>query len=404
MQKNELLVVYGEDPAAMAYQLAEAAALAELIGDKGKRVGLKPNLVVARPAEGGATTHPEIAAGLINYLKKIGFANIVILEGSWVGDNTQDAFHVCGYRDLAKATGVELIDTQLDSAKPYDCKGMKIEICDSARAVDFMINLPVMKGHCQTLLTCALKNNKGIMPDKEKRRFHSLGLHKPIAHLNTVARNDFIVVDGICGDLDFEEGGNPVPAGRMFAARDPVLCDAWAAAQMGYETADIPYIGLAEKLGVGVGDPAKAVPRELNRPDDAQAAAGRTGGAGAGSAQSAGSAGERPGARRQPGGKVRQLAQYIDESDACSACYAALIFALSRLDHRELGRLPGKIACGQGFRGQKANLNGPPNLIGQPNEVVHGKLGSGNCAGRFERFCPGCPPSGAEVLEFLRGF
>jgi uncharacterized protein (DUF362 family) len=360
MKAGEILIVYGEDPAAMAYRIAEEAGLGDLVGDRRHRIGLKPNLVVARPAGEGATTHPEIAGGLIDYLKDWGFTNIIILEGSWVGDNTRDAFRVCGYRELAEKKGVELIDTQLDSARAHDCRGMKIEICDSALAVDFMINLPVMKGHCQTLLTCALKNNKGIIPDREKRRFHTLGLHKPIAHLNVLARNDFIVVDGICGDLDFEEGGNPVPAGRIFAARDPVLCDAWAAEQMGYRVDEIPYIGLAEKLGIGRADPAGARIRELNHPTLS------------------------PGAGSFPGVKVRQLARYIDESKACSACYAALVFALSRMDQGELARLDGRIAVGQGFRGGK------------------GKLGVGNCASGFVRACPGCPPSGADVLAFLR--
>jgi uncharacterized protein (DUF362 family) len=363
MKADEILIIYGEESAAMAYRIAEEAALGDLIGDRRRRVGLKPNLVVARPAVEGATTHPEIAEGLIDYLRDQGFSNIVILEGSWVGDRTRDAFRVCGYRDLAEKKGVELIDTQLDSAKPRDCGGMKIEICDSALAVDFMINLPVMKGHCQTLVTCALKNNKGIIPDREKRRFHTLGLHQPIAHLNTQARNDFIMVDGICGDLDFEEGGNPVPAGRIFAARDPVLCDAWAAEQMGYGVDEIPYIGLAEKLGIGCGDPARARIRELNRP-----------------VLSLGISGGLP----RPGAKVRQLARHIDESKACSACYAALVFALSRMDQGELARLEGRIAIGQGFRGGK------------------GKLGVGNCSSGFTRTCPGCPPSGADVLAFLR--
>jgi uncharacterized protein (DUF362 family) len=359
MKTGEILIIYGEDPAGMARRIAEAAGLADLIGDRRKRIGLKPNLVVARPAAEGATTHPEIAGGLIDYLKARGFGNIVILEGSWVGDNTQDAFRVCGYRDLAEKKGVELIDTQRDSAKARDCGGMKIEICDSALGVDFMINLPVMKGHCQTLLTCALKNNKGIIPDREKRRFHSLGLHKPIAHLNTQARSDFIVADGICGDLDFEEGGNPVPGGRIFAARDPVLCDAWAAGQMGYRVDEIPYIGLAEALGVGRSGPAGT--RELNRPAQAPAAA-----------------------LSGPGGKVRQLARHVGESMACSACYAALIFALSRMGPGELARLEGPVAVGQGFRGGK------------------GTTGVGNCTSGFTRTCPGCPPSGAEALAFLR--
>ena len=210
MEKNEILVIYGNKPAEMAIMLAEAAGLAELIGNKQKRIGLKPNLVNSRPAAEGSTTHPEIARGIIAYLKKKGFGNIVILEGSWTGGSTADAFSVCGYRALAKETGVELIDTKKDHCEITDCKGMKIEICRSALALDFIINLPVLKGHCQTRLTCALKNNKGIISDREKRRFHSLGLTKPIAHLNTAVRNDFIIVDGICGDLDFEEGGKPL--------------------------------------------------------------------------------------------------------------------------------------------------------------------------------------------------
>jgi uncharacterized protein (DUF362 family) len=362
MEKNEILVIYGKDPAAMAARLAEEADLAGLIGDREKRVGLKPNLVVSRPASEGATTHPEIAAGLIAYLKKNGFANLAILEGSWVGDHTAEAFSVCGYAKLAKETGVELIDTQKDRARVQDCKGMNIEICESALAIDFMINLPVMKGHCQTLLTCALKNNKGIIPNREKRRFHSLGLTRPIAHLNTVARNDFIVVDGVCGDLDFEEGGNPVYAGRIFAARDPVLCDAWAAGQMGYAVSEIPYIGLAEKLGAGSADVSKAALRELGG-GEAAAAAGRA---------------------PRPQGKIRELAEHIAEEEACSACYAGLVYALSRMSRTERGRLGEKVSVGQGFRGKK------------------GKLGIGRCCSGFSAFCPGCPPGGAGVLKFLR--
>jgi uncharacterized protein (DUF362 family) len=368
MEKNEILVVYGDDPAEMAYKLAGEASLAELIGDRNKRIGLKPNLVLARPASEGATTHPEIAGGLIRYLQEQGFRPPVILEGSWTGARTAEAFPRCGYTKLAEDTGARLINTQADKAKPYDCRGMKIEICDSAMAVDFMINMPVLKGHCQTRLTCALKNNKGIIPDREKRRFHSLGLHKPIAHLNTLARNDFIVVDGICGDPDFEEGGNPVYAGRIFAARDPVLCDAWAAVQLGYDPAGIPYIGLAEKLGVGLGDPRKAVVRELSAPHTPCQ----------GSGSGAGPRGPRPGRL------VQQLSLLIREDGACSACYAALIFALSRMDRSETGRLQEPLCIGQGFRGKK------------------GPLGIGRCTAGFAASAKGCPPSGADILTFLR--
>ena len=366
LEKNEILVIYGNKPAEMAVKIAEAAGLAELIGDRNKFIGLKPNLVVSRPANDGATTHPEIAAGLIVYLKKNGFNNIFILEGSWVGDSTAKAFSACGFSSLAKEASVVLIDTQKDRYETVDCKGIKIEICQSARNLDFMINLPVMKGHCQTLLTCALKNSKGLISDAEKRRFHSLGLTKPIAHLNTVVRNDFIIVDGICGDLDFEEGGNPVYAGRIFAARDPVLCDAWAAALMGFNVSEIPYISLAEKLGVGSTGPMRI--RELNKNSDAPLMQVST-------------------------RKVRQISEYINEKDACSACYAGLVFALSRLGNTERDSL-GRISIGQGFKGSKAaELKSGGNKSG---------IGVGQCTAGFDSSCPGCPPTGAAVLAFLK--
>ena len=87
--------------------------------------------------------------------------------------------------------------------------------CVRGADIDFLINVPVLKGHCQTKITCALKNMKGLIPNTEKRHFHAMGLHEPIAHLNAGLHQDFVVVDNICGDLDFEDGGNPVVMNRI---------------------------------------------------------------------------------------------------------------------------------------------------------------------------------------------
>ena len=364
MEKNEIYAIYGKDVEEMTLRLADEANLASLIGDRNKRVGLKPNLVSAKPASSGATTHPEIAASLIAYLKKNGFNDIAILEGSWTGCSTAQAFKVCGYSKLADETGVKLIDTKHDKTRTCDCGGMKLEVCESALAVDFMINLPVLKGHCQTRLTCALKNNKGLIPDREKSRFHTIGLTKPIAHLNKVIRNDFIIVDGICGDPDSELGGNPFYRGLLYAARDPVLCDVWAASLIGCSLNAIPYIGLAEKIGIGSADLKSAKLRKLN-----------------GDLVQSGEAAAH--AASVSGGKAVQFAPYISEDKACSSCYASLIFALSRMSRSRLDSLKEKICVGQGFKGKQGNL------------------GIGQCCSGFRRFCPGCPPTGEEVLAFF---
>ncbi|MGE4485197.1 MAG: DUF362 domain-containing protein [Oscillospiraceae bacterium] len=359
MDKKDIFVIYGDSPAEMAKKLLREAAIENIIGDRRKKIGLKPNLVLAAHPESGATTHPEILAGTIEYLRENGFTDISVIEGSWVGARTQAAFKTAGYSELSAKYGVPLIDTQADSWHEYSCAGMTIKICDSAMAVDFMINMPVLKGHCQTTVTCALKNNKGVIPNSEKRRFHSLGLHKPIAHLNTVAKNDFILVDGICGDLDFEEGGNPVQMNRMMAALDPVLCDAYVCDLMGYSVGDVPYIQLAAKLGIGCCDTKLANIKELNAPT-----------AGTGSTRST---------RR-----IDRLSRYAAPKDACSACYGSLIHALSRLeDAGRLDRLSEKICIGQGYKG------------------VPGKVGVGACTKDCKRSLSGCPPKAIDILEFI---
>ncbi len=369
MQRNELIVVHGKDPAAMAREALAAARIEELIPSRDALIALKPNLVVSKDASSGAVTHPEIIEGSVEYLRRRGFKRFVVMEGSWVGDHTSRAFAAAGYRELAERIKVPLVDLQKDGWKRYDAGGaLMIAVCDQAMAADFMINLPVIKGHCQTVVTCALKNLKGCLSDEEKSRFHSLGLHEPIARLNRVLKPGFILADGICGDLDFEEGGNPVQMNRLVAALDPVLMDAFACRLLGHDIEDVPYIGLAEDYGVGSANLSRAKITELGDRKSAPAIPPRS-------------------------GRVRALAARIDERSACSACYAALIHGLARLDERGLlGRLDAflsskhekRIAIGRDFMGQS-----------------HDGIGCGLCASGKADALNGCPPDAAEVAAYL---
>ena len=114
LKKNEIIRIYGTEFKENTVRLLREAELASLIPAKDARIGIKPNLVSASEASFGATTHPEIVAGIIEYLHEEGFNNITIAEGSWVGDKTSRAFELCGYRELSERYGVPLIDTQKD--------------------------------------------------------------------------------------------------------------------------------------------------------------------------------------------------------------------------------------------------------------------------------------------------
>lgn len=371
MKKNEILLIYGTNYQSMTEALLEEAGLADIIWDKCKngadrqkvssevRIGIKPNLVAPIPAEDGGTTHPEVVEGLLCYLHRYGFTNLVIMESSWVGDRTEDAFLMCGYEELAEKYQIELVDMKKVPKTEIDCAGMKLTVGKTAVEVDFLINVPVLKGHCQTRMTCALKNLKGILPDSQKRAFHRMGLHDPIGHLSAGVQQDFILVDSICGDLSFEDGGNPVQQDRLLAARDPVLCDTYCCELLGIPAAAVPYIHVAEECGCGSMDLSKAEVRELNQPIHEIDLSGV--------------------------GKALQLSQLAEEVDACSACYGSLIPALQQLESEGLlYKLKDKICIGQGNRGKS------------------GVLGVGSCTAGFQCHLEGCPPTKEEIYDFLK--
>lgn len=319
------------------------------------RVAIKPNLVIASPASGGATTHPQVVEGIILFLKEYGVSHISIMEGSWVGDCTKRAYKRCGYEDLAQDYGLSLIDLKDDTYQTLSAHGYDISICDSALETDFLINVPVLKGHCQTGLTCCMKNLKGCIPDKEKRRFHSLGLHKPIATLNTLLRPGYCVVDGICGDLNFEEGGTPVVSNRILAGSNPLLIDSFAAHLIGYQPEEIGYLVHGREMGLGDFFNEQTNIVELNRE-------------------------QKPTTDPKSSRILDKYKGFIKEDAACSACYSALAYALYHLR----GKPSETLHIGQGFRG--VNATG---------------FGIGNCAKSFSQYVPGCPPKATDIIHAL---
>jgi uncharacterized protein (DUF362 family) len=362
MTAAELYVAYGTDGCQLAVDLLQAADVAAEL-DSQMHVFLKPNLVMARQASTGITTHPELAEGVIRYLLDAGVRKITIAESSWTGGDTRRAFQVCGYTRLAEEYGrfgLRLYDLKTDSARVVTVQGERFKVFRSILEADYLVNLPVLKGHGATKLTCALKNLKGCIPDSEKRRYHAQGLHKPIAALNTIIRQDLVVVDGLCGDPTSETGGNPLEMDRVIVGKDPVLVDSYVAELMGYPAEMIKHIDLAAKNGVGVMDTTSARIREFGIPRFQKIP-------------------------HREDSRLKRLKAYISERQACSACYGSTVYALQRLDEsNKLGDLKDRICLGQGYRGKR--MNG---------------LGIGTCTRGFSKFLDGCPPTARGIYEFL---
>ena len=355
MTNNTLIINYTTAATQGAYDALKASDIG-LCLRPGQAVAIKPNLVVPRPANLGATTHPELVEGIILFLQAYGIKDISIIESSAIGESTKAAFRNCGYETLAEKYGVSLFDLKNDATTTLSHNGLKLALCNRALHADFLINVPVLKSHSQTRMTCSLKNMKGCIPDSEKRRYHSLGLDKPIAALNALVKTHFCVVDGICGDLSFEEGGNPVAAGRIIAGANPVMVDSFCAELIGLRPDDIGHLKLARDLGIGEYYTEQTPVLEMNKENKTPHI-------------------------KKAARLADRYSRLIEEDSACSACYASLIYALHRLGGSVGGE---KIHIGQGFRGK----SGPG-------------IGIGNCAAGFSRHVSGCPPRAVDIVGRL---
>ncbi len=171
---GEMFIIYGNQVEKMIRQLVEkTGAMDRLRPDD--RVMIKPNLLVSREKWVGINTDPRIIEALVKSLKERGVHRITVGDGSGMGYSATKAFEYCGYKDMASRHGLQLVDLERDEfvKKPVGIEGpfKSLEIARTVLECDFFINVPLMKAHNETLITCSLKNLKGTMPRSMKTAF-----------------------------------------------------------------------------------------------------------------------------------------------------------------------------------------------------------------------------------------
>jgi uncharacterized protein (DUF362 family) len=127
------------------------------------------------------------------------------------------------------------------------------EVFSSLLRADRVINVPVVKHHALSGLTCGLKNHMGLIGGSRGRLHQEI--HVSLADLAAAIRPTLTVVDatrimtrngptgGRLEDLRVE---NAVAAGT-----DPVACDAWAARLLGLDPREVGHVAQAEGRGLG---------------------------------------------------------------------------------------------------------------------------------------------------------
>jgi len=122
-----------------------------------------------------------------------------------------------------------------------------------------IVHLPTMKCHIYTTTTGAMKNAFGGLLNTKRHYTHSW-IHETLVDLLAIQKE---IHPGIFAFMDGTTAGNgpgprtmePVVKNYILASADQVAIDAVAAKMMGFDPMTIPYIRLAHRDGLGVGDP-----------------------------------------------------------------------------------------------------------------------------------------------------
>ena len=224
---------------------------------KGKRVLLKPNLVVPAKTDHAITTHPAIVRAVIRLINECG-GSIDIGDGPGVSNATA-VCKACGIMDVAqeeKATVVDFIETaEYENLENRVAK--HLSLTDQIKAHDVLITLPKLKTHCLMAMTCALKNQYGLIPGVAKSHQHFRFQDRDafadlIIDINRTAHPALAIVDAVIGmEGPGPSGGTPRKIGVIIVGTDLAAVDTVAATLITLPVEQSPILMAARRAQFG---------------------------------------------------------------------------------------------------------------------------------------------------------
>jgi uncharacterized protein (DUF362 family) len=232
---------------------------------RGAHVLLKPNLVEFDRTT-AINTEPGLIAATVLAFRRLGAASVRVAEGPGHRRDVQDVVTRSGLADALARVEAPFIDLnaaplrQVPLRSRYTNLGelwLPTEVLDA----DVVVSMPKMKTHHWTGVTLSLKNLFGTLPGRvygwPKNILHWEGIESSILDIAGAVRPDYAIVDGIVGmEGNGPISGEPVAAGVLVFADDPVAADTVGASLMGFDPARILYLAEAGRF-LGQGDPER---------------------------------------------------------------------------------------------------------------------------------------------------
>lgn len=227
----------------------------------GARVFIKPNIVFWSSEsvfpKWGVITTSRVVEDIVVLLKEHGVDDITIGEG--IVDIFRDdaiaahASESLGYDLLGKRYGVKFINVMKRPFEKVDLgDGITLSFNRDILQSDFVIDLPVMKSHSQTVVSLGIKNLKGTINTPSRKKCHNADrgkdLHYHVSRLADKMPPILTLIDGI---YSLERGpsfdGRARRSNLLIASTDILGADMVGARILGYNPDEVPHLVWAAK-------------------------------------------------------------------------------------------------------------------------------------------------------------
>lgn len=261
MDKHPVSVVRYEAPGVSVRRAIELIGGLEGLKPTDK-VYIKPNVVywnrfVNWPKWGVLTTS-RVVEDVVTLLAELGVRDITIGEGI-VTETPKDkqtpahAFEHLGYNKLKQRYGVRVLNIFEEPFVKVDVgQGIELEYNQQAMESDFLINLPVLKTHSQTIVSLGTKNLKGLISANSRKLCHNESLVRDldfhVARLADKVPPGLTLIDGL---YTLERGpsfsGKPHRSNILVGSNDTLSADLAGAALLGYDPAQVPHLAVSAR-------------------------------------------------------------------------------------------------------------------------------------------------------------
>ena len=229
----------------------------------GKKIAIKPNLLLGYTPDKAATTNPAVVEAVITLARSLGGEDIVIAEspgGPYNETTLRSIYRETGMTKVSEKTGVPL-NFSTDSKEigyPDGVVSKVFTIIEPLNSADVILNVCKLKTHNLSKMTCAVKNLFGSVPGITKFEMHARYkdqrdfLSMLVDLCTMICQNHRVIhiCDAITGmEGNGPSGGTPRNIGALLISENPFCLDTAAAEIIGL-SGEVEMLDEAVKRGL----------------------------------------------------------------------------------------------------------------------------------------------------------